>query len=144
MNLLKISLLMCGVIFFIGCADEIITSCEESVGGKTENVTASFKSIEQNVFASSCGTASCHGGTAAISGLLLVGDNAYNKLIGVVTINSDPKPLVDPGNSSNSYLMDRLNDNGFNVMPPENRGGKLDQAVIDSIAKWIDNGALNN
>ena len=45
---------------------------------------------------------------------------------------------VQAGNSANSNLIKRLRGQGGDVMPP---GGKLDDAVINKIAKWIDEGA---
>ncbi|QEG24384.1 c-type cytochrome domain-containing protein [Mariniblastus fucicola] len=45
---------------------------------------------------------------------------------------------VQPGSSANSTLIKRLRGEGGDVMPP---AGKLDDAVIDNIAKWIDEGA---
>ncbi len=45
---------------------------------------------------------------------------------------------VQAGNSANSNLIKRLRGVGGDVMPPS---GKLDDAVINNIAKWIDEGA---
>ena len=45
---------------------------------------------------------------------------------------------VQAGNSANSNLIKRLRGVGGDVMPP---AGKLDDAVINNIAKWIDEGA---
>ena len=45
---------------------------------------------------------------------------------------------VQVGNSANSTLIKRLRGEGGDVMPP---GRKLDDAVINRIAKWIDEGA---
>ena len=45
---------------------------------------------------------------------------------------------VQPGNSGNSPIIKRLRGDGVEVMPPS---GKLDDKVIDVVAKWIDEGA---
>ena len=45
---------------------------------------------------------------------------------------------VKAGNSANSNLIKRLRGEGGDVMPP---AGKLDDAIINKIAKWIDEGA---
>ncbi len=45
---------------------------------------------------------------------------------------------VSAGDSANSTIIKRLRGIGGDVMPP---AGKLDDAVIDNIAKWIDEGA---
>lgn len=45
---------------------------------------------------------------------------------------------IKPGNSANSQIIKRLRGDGVDVMPPS---GKLDDKVIDVVAKWIDEGA---
>ena len=45
---------------------------------------------------------------------------------------------ITPGNSMSSVIMNRLTGNGGEVMPPS---GKLDDASIDIIRKWISEGA---
>jgi mono/diheme cytochrome c family protein len=45
---------------------------------------------------------------------------------------------IQPGNSANSPLIKRLRGDGAEVMPPT---GKLDDKLIDIVAKWIDEGA---
>jgi hypothetical protein len=60
--------------------------------------------------------------------------NAYSQLIS--------KNLVVPRTSSVSRLYIKLNSDNQNiVMPPT---GKLTQVLIDSVAAWIDKGALND
>lgn len=50
----------------------------------------------------------------------------------------DGGPPIQPGNSAASELIKRLRGDGAEVMPPR---GKLDDKIIDQIAKWIDEGA---
>ena len=45
---------------------------------------------------------------------------------------------IEPGNSANSPIVKRLRGDGVEVMPP---GGKLDDKIINIVAKWIDEGA---
>jgi len=49
---------------------------------------------------------------------------------------------VEPNNSANSLLIKILRGQVSPQMPFN--GTPLSASVIDSIAKWIDNGALNN
>lgn len=45
---------------------------------------------------------------------------------------------IEPGSAANSQIIKRLHGDGVDVMPPT---GKLDDNLIDTIAKWIDEGA---
>jgi len=93
---------------------------------------AQFSAIQQNIFNKRCTV--CHSGSIPSGGLDLSEGNAYGELIN--------KELVVPRNSGSSILFQRLNsDNPDFQMPPT---GKLPQALIDSVAVWIDRGALRN
>jgi len=120
------------VLFFIACEDQITSSCEEDGNQSGPPMAAQLSAIQSTVFNPQC--VSCHGPGLAQGGLDLSAGKTYNELIN--------RGLVIPNNSINSPLMARLTSNNpAFVMPPS---GKLAAALIDSIAAWIDNGALNN
>ena len=50
----------------------------------------------------------------------------------------DGGTTIEPGSSAESQIIKRLRGDGVDVMPPT---GKLDDDQIDTIAKWIDEGA---
>jgi hypothetical protein len=117
-------------------------ACEDSIQGpddeKTDNMKATFSSIQANVFSPTCALSGCHGGSQNPN---LSAGNAYNNLVNKASALDPSMVLVKPGDSSNSFLMKLLRGDGTSVMPPS---GKLSSAKIDSIALWINNGALNN
>lgn len=101
---------------------------------------ASYKEIQDKVFTPTCATSGCHAGAFATFPNLQEGVS-YNNIVGVDNQSAN-MPLVDPGNSANSYLYKKLLGNGTTLMP--SGGQKLSQTILDSIRVWIDNGAENN
>ena len=77
-----------------------------------------------------------------INGLILESNVAYGELVGVLSTTEPTLMRVQAGNSSNSVLIKILKGEITPRMPKD--GNPLSAATIDSIAKWIDNGALNN
>jgi hypothetical protein len=120
------------------CADKIVTDCEITVA--SIDVEANLTSIQKNVFDKNCAIAGCHSGPTPTGNLLLTAGKSYEALINVDNLQGTAKRVI-PGDSQNSYLMFKLNSDNFEVMPPS---GQLSKAIRDSIASWIDMGALNN
>lgn len=123
----------------------LLSSCNESIVSecKTDNqvempMKASFAEIQEKVLTPTCATSSCHGGIFSPN---LEAGKAFANMVGVQSQGSSLK-YVEPGQSENSYLIKKLNGDGTSPMP--SGSPKLDKAIIDSIAAWIDNGALNN
>ena len=107
----------------------------------------SFSQDIQPIFSVFC--ANCHvaGGIADNQGidLRLVAGQSYNGLINRRSVQNTGLTLVVPGDSSQSLLWMKVSMNN----PPV--GGRmpfalspLDQASIDLIRRWIDEGALDN
>lgn len=120
------------ILFFIACENQITSSCDEDGDQSGSPMVAQLSAIQNTVFNPKC--VSCHGPALAQAGLDLSAGKSHDELIN--------RNLVIPNNSADSPLMARLTSNNpAFVMPPS---GKLAQAIIDSIAAWIDNGALNN
>jgi hypothetical protein len=76
----------------------------------------------------------CHSALRKKSGLRL--DTAQMLIDG-----GDAGPAVVPGKSSESYLIDMLTGASGTRMPPEEDGAALTADQIDTIKKWIDEGA---
>ena len=126
-------------LLFVSCSEHIVSECEPGVLVET-SMRASFAEIQEQVLTPSCALSGCHVGSFAFSPILNDAE-AYNNLIGVNNLAGNME-LVKPGDSNNSFLIKKLNGDGTTVMP--SGGPKLDKAIIDSIAAWIDNGAENN
>jgi hypothetical protein len=96
----------------------------------------SFALDVQPVFNANCAVAFCHvpGGQAPMS--LLAGASFLN------LVNSS-ESIVKPGNSADSYLIQRLTETNVSLRMPRFRA-PLDTTSLDLIKAWIDNGALDN
>ncbi len=132
------SLLFLSLFLFVACEDSIQGPEDEPVNGGPENMPAKFSSIQDEVFSTSCALSGCHGGAQSPD---LSAGQAYGNLVNQASLENPSMLRVKPGDSNNSLLMKKLKGDGTSVMPPS---GKLSEAIIDSIAAWIDNGALNN
>ena len=99
----------------------------------------SFETDVAPILAQSC---SCHSGGSPSAGLDLSPEAAYAALVGVMSAAGIP--FVTPGDSGQSYLVNKLDGSHADVggsgakMP---MGGELPGEQIDTIADWIDAGA---
>ena len=135
----KFLLLASSLLFIIlwGCSEDNPTEQQPSTA-----VSSKLSDIQAKVFTQSCALSGCHGSTNTQAGLLLTEGNSFTELVNVQGENFSAFKRVVPDSSSNSLLIKILKGEVSPRMPL-NRD-PLSAAVIDSIAKWIDNGALNN
>lgn len=132
-----------GLLFLISvnsCEDSIITECTSNVA-EDNKMKANFSDIQSKLFDNSCAKSGCHV-SGGISPNLTAG-NSYNEIVGKDALGTNFK-YVEIGNSANSYIIKKMrgdNDIFGGIMPTS---GKLPDFVIDSVAKWIDNGAPRN
>lgn len=111
-----------------------------------QGLQPSLDSIQANVFGVSCALAGCHTGPtgpALPQGMdLSSADSSFANLVGVTSIQNSALQRVAPNDAANSYLIRKIEGTAAagNQMPPG--GPPLDQATIDTIREWIDNGAL--
>jgi len=132
------SLCLLGILFLTACEDLIQGPEDEINNSGPGNMRATFSSIQSEVFSETCATSGCHGGSQDPN---LSAGQAYDNLVNKASIQNPSMMRVKPGESNNSYLMKKITGDGTSMMPP---GGELSQAKIDSIALWINKGALNN
>ncbi len=123
----------------------LIVSCSEdqsTAPPTTTNVPlAKFSDIKARVFIN-CTGAQCHSSSGNQGNLILESAVAYNNLVGVQSVLFPQFKRVEAGNSANSLIIKILKGEVAPRMPLN--GNSLPAATIDSIAKWIDQGALNN
>lgn len=139
MNPKRIHLLLLIIITsisFVSCSEDETTAPPTSTA-----VTAKFSDIKAKVF-TNCIGAQCHSSAGNSGGLVLESGVAFNNLVGVNSTLFTGFKRVEAGNSANSILIKILKGEVSPQMPFN--GTPLSSATIDSIAKWIDNGALNN
>ena len=143
--MLKIILITLSIFTIIylaaGCTEETITQPppEEENGTIPKPL---FSDIQVKVFTPRWDIPGCHGTTDIQADLLLREGEAYQNLVGVTSFLFPSMTRVIPDSSSKSLLIKILKGEVSPRMPRD--GPFLEDAIIDSIAKWIDNGALNN
>ena len=139
-TVLQISLLPF-IILFWSCSNDSPTETEQGTNVIPAPLSK-LSDIQVKVFNQSCALSSCHGNTNNQAGLLLTTGNSFSNLVNVQSVLFTQFNRVEPNNSANSLLIKILKGEVSPRMP-FNRT-PLSNATIDSIAKWIDNGALNN
>lgn len=139
--ILVIFLIFTIIFLATGCTEEAITQPppEEESGTIPKPL---FSDIQNKVFTPICDRPGCHGTTNTQVNLLLREGEAYQNLVGVASLLFPGMTRVIPDNSSESLLIKILKGEVSPRMPLD--GPFLENAIIDSIAKWIDNGAINN
>jgi len=75
----------------------------------------------------------CHGGSAAEGGLTLASAEGWQH-------GGDSGPAIVPGKPNESYLIEAINYESWE-MPPAERGGKLPEKEIAILTKWVEMGA---
>jgi hypothetical protein len=105
-----------------------------------EALSADFQSIQDNIFTPIC--TKCHIGADAPEGLQLDQAHSYALLVGVPSAEVPTTLRVKPGDPTDSYIIQKLqNSPGIVGMQMPYGGPYLAQSTIDVIAQWITNGA---
>lgn len=131
-----VCVLLAGVLLAAGCGNKSSTGPEPA-----KPVLTTFANLKTTLFTPICARSGCHGTTSTQSNLVLTADRAYASLVDVPSVEAPSLMRVKPFDSANSFLIRKLNGTGVTFMPPE---GKLTKAKIDSVAAWINRGAVNN
>jgi len=143
LNYQKIGLIIAlfAAILIFGCEDQIVNECnEKELEGGTK--LSSLSSIQKEIFSGSCAKSGCHAGSNPQANLNLEDGNSYTNLVNVDALLYPGQKRVIPFDSKNSLLIKILRGEVSPQMPIS--ADPLSSAVIDSIAVWIDNGALDN
>lgn len=142
MKTTKLFLLVASLLFIMlwGCSSDNPT--EPPPNQSSQAPLSKLSDIQAKVFTQSCALSGCHGPTNNQANLLLTDGNSFTNLVNVQGLLFPQFKRVVPDSSSKSLLIKILKGE---VLPrmPLNRD-PLSPAVIDSIAAWINKGALNN
>lgn len=133
------------VVGILGCGE--LRSPTEPIDGGPPPVdpSATFTRVQNEIFATSCAFAGCHGAAGTQAGLNLTPGVAYGNLVDVASTQIPQIARVDPRNPDQSYLFMKVTGAGGIVgsrMPlgqPE-----LSEAQKDLIRNWILRGAPND
>lgn len=137
-SILKIGgLLLLILIFLFNCSSNTPYEPLDTGGSLSQ-----FSQIQKKVFDVSCATSDCHTGANPAGNLNLSSGVSYNQLVDVTSILVPSKKRVLKNNSAESVLVQIL---GGEVQPKMPLGAtSLSSSTIDSIVKWIDDGAQDN
>ena len=103
-------------------------------------------SIQANVFTPSCAKSLCHAGPGAQAGLRLDPGFSWGLLVNFVSSQDMMRTRVIPTDPDGSFLIQKLEGavGIIGARMPADGPPYLQQATIDVIRQWIQNGALNN
>ena len=100
-------------------------------------------SIQANVFTPSCAKSSCHTGGSPPAGLSLDPGLSWQNLYLIASSQNMSLVRVIPMNPDGSFLIHKLEGTALVGGPmPADGPPFLQQATIDVIRQWIENGAL--
>lgn len=108
-------------------------------GGGGGALTATFASIQANVFTPRC--TGCHDGAAAPQGLRLDAANSYALLVGVASNEVPSLQRIAAGNPDQSYLVQKIEGRAAVGERMPYGGPYLDDATIAVIRAWVAAGA---
>jgi len=108
----------------------------------TQPPVSKLSDIQAKVFTQNCALSGCHGPTNNQANLLLTVGNSFTNLVNRQSLLFPQFKRVVPDSSSKSLLIKILKGEVSPRMPLDRN--PLLAVVIDSIAAWIDKGALNN
>jgi hypothetical protein len=99
-------------------------------------------SIQDNIFTPTCAKTTCHTGAGAMLNLRLDPGFSYASLVNVDSFYGMGIKRVIPGDSDNSFLIQKLGTNPmFGGRMPLDGPPFLQQVTVDVIRTWIENGA---
>lgn len=139
MNLKNLFFLFLSVLILSSCTDGIVSECPTNP--VNIKIRSNFASIQTELFNKNCATSGCHSGNFPASGLDLTDGKAYQNIVNVKSSLNDLH-LIEPGNSSLSFLYQRVSSSDAGTVMPS--AGRIPQYLIDTLKVWIDAGALNN
>jgi hypothetical protein len=131
-------------------------ACDEdlsSLTGPTPNLTPTFTSIQNEIFNTTdtsgrLACVNCHnpGGRAFTAGLDLASAGAYDRLVGVASVQRPSLRRVAPGEPENSYIIHKLEGRPgiLGTRMPRGTGPFLTDGQMLVIRRWIELGAPND
>ena len=129
----------------VACACVSEASTTTSSTTTTTLPPVSFSADVQPIFAAKCALPFCHSGPQPQQQLDLVPRRAYAALVGVQSVECPGMARVQPGAPEQSYLLAKLAGEGVCfVLSRMPFGGVLPAADIETIRRWISEGALDN
>lgn len=109
--------------------------------GDTEETDTSVNLVPANVqtiFTDHCALSGCHAGSSPAQGQNLSESRAYGSIVNVTAQQSPSKKRIAPGDTTNSYMFEKIKGTGGISGDRMPLGGPyLTVAQIDTIRQWI-------
>lgn len=141
---IKLFLLSVGILplLLAACSDDgdDNTVTGNGGGGGTVPDTVSYSTNIMPILSASCAVSSCHG-TGFISGGLTLGNASYSA---VRTASGEHGAIISAGQSGSSNLYLKVTANPPFLARMPNGRTPLSSTQIETIKKWIDQGATDN
>lgn len=114
-------------------------------GFEVQGLQPSLASMQNNLFTPTCSVAGCHSGPPGPNlpaGMdLSTADASFSSLVNIASFQVPTTLRVAAGDAGNSYLIHKLEGTAAVGARMPLGGPFLDQATIDIVRLWIDNGA---
>ncbi len=101
-----------------------------------------FASVQANIFTTNCAISGCHSDPSPPLGLLLSSPNSFANIVNVPSIQVPGLMRVNPGDSANSYLVQKVEGTASVGLQMPLNLPPLPVEKIQVLRSWIDKGAL--
>ena len=105
-----------------------------------------FGTDVEPILTANCTNTQCHDGFMPAQGMNLTAGNAYANVVGVISAQNAPMPLITPSDTFNSYLLHKilgthLAVGGSGTEMPKTPSPPLTQGELDLLTLWVTEGA---
>ena len=107
-----------------------------------QGLQPTLSSIQEKVFTPSCAATTCHAGPGAQAGLRLEPGLSWVNLYNIASSQDGSLTRVVPMDPDGSFLIQKLEGPMLGGRMPANGPPYLQQATVDVIRQWIQDGAL--
>ncbi len=131
----------------LACSSACAADGVDPNGPDPDGGTLSFSGGVQPIFTDNCAFTQCHAGASPQADMNLSEGMAYQNIVNVSSRQVSTMVRVAPGEPDSSYLVLKIEGRAGSVGGVATRmplGGMLTQAQIDTIRRWMENGAENN
>jgi len=106
------------------------------------SVKPTFADIQAKVFTPTCAVSGCHSGPAAPLGLKLDSNSSFDLLVNQASQQQAQLLRIKPNDPDSSYIIQKLEGTAVSGLQMPRNQQPLSIETIQTIRKWIENGAL--
>lgn len=125
----------------------LLAGCEHTdpLGADGNGLQPTLRSLQENIFSTSCAVSGCHAGPAPQQGLNLSAGQSFANLVGVPSREMPTLDRVAPGDPEGSYLVWKIEGRAgiVGARMPLGRPA-LSADAVAAVRQWIADGAEDN